>query len=105
MTPDTVAAVAALAPSAASHEALQSAAAAAPGAPAGFGTHVLRELEQLNHGLLQSDQMVARYAAGEPVSLHAVMIHMEETRLAFQTLVQVRNKVLEAYQDVMRMQV
>lgn len=104
MTPDTVAAVAALAPAAATHAASQSA-AAAPAAPAGFGTHVLRELEQLNHGLLQSEQMVARYAAGEPVSLHAVMIHMEETRLAFQTLVQVRNKVLEAYQDVMRMQV
>jgi flagellar hook-basal body complex protein FliE len=104
MTPDSLAAVSALAPAAVTHAASQSA-AAAPAAPAGFGTHVLRELEQLNHGLLQSEQMVARYAAGEPMSLHAVMIHMEETRLAFQTLVQVRNKVLEAYQDVMRMQV
>ena len=44
-------------------------------------------------------------AAGEPVALHTVMIHLEETRLAFQTLVQVRNKVLEAYQELMRMQV
>jgi flagellar hook-basal body complex protein FliE len=103
MTPDTVAAVAALTSVAASQPAASAAAGAA--APAGFGTHVLRELEQLNHGLLQSEQMLARYAAGEPVSLHAAMIHMEETRLAFQTLVQVRNKVLEAYQDVMRMQV
>jgi flagellar hook-basal body complex protein FliE len=75
--------------------------AAAPG----FGTHVMRELQQVNQDLLNSEQMLRQVAAGEPVPLHTVMIHMEETRLAFQTLVQVRNKVLEAYQDLMRMQV
>lgn len=84
---------------------LTSTATAAGAAPQGFGTHVLREMQQVNEGLLQSEQMLRQVAAGEPVALHNVMIHMEETRLAFQTLVQVRNKVLEAYQEIMRMQV
>lgn len=84
---------------------LPGAATAAGAAPQGFGTHVLREMQQVNQDLLQSGQMLRQVAAGEPVALHTVMIHMEETRLAFQTLVQVRNKVLEAYQEVMRMQV
>jgi flagellar hook-basal body complex protein FliE len=95
----------ALTPHALQPTAAVSPAGASAAAPAGFGTHMLRELEQLNQGLLQSEQMLGRYAAGEPVSLHAVMIHLEETRVAFQTLVQFRNKVLEAYQDLMRMQV
>jgi flagellar hook-basal body complex protein FliE len=105
MTFETVSAVAAL-PAVLPGAALSGPVAAAPAAaPAGFGAQMVNELQQLNDGLLQADQMLARYAAGEPVSLHAVMIHLEETRLAFQTLVQFRNKVLEAYQDVMRMQV
>jgi len=89
----------------ATQPALASPAAAASAAPEGFATHVMREMQQVNQDLLQSEQMLRRVAAGEPVALHTVMIHLEETRLAFQTLVQVRNKVLEAYQDLMRMQV
>lgn len=106
MTLETLSAVAALpAVAPAATQPGPAATGLVPPASAGFGAQVLHELGQLNHGLLQADQMLARYAAGEPVSLHGVMIHLEETRLAFQTLVQFRNKVLEAYQDVMRMQV
>jgi len=89
----------------AAQPALASTAAAAGAAPEGFATHVMHEMQQVNQDLLQSEQMLRQVAAGEPVALHTVMIHLEETRLAFQTLVQVRNKVLEAYQDLMRMQV
>lgn len=89
----------------AAQPALTGTAAAAGAAPEGFATHVMREMQQVNQDLLQSEQMLRQVAAGEPVALHTAMIHLEETRLAFQTLVQVRNKVLEAYQDLMRMQV
>lgn len=89
----------------AAQPALAGTAAAAGAAPEGFATHVMREMQQVNQDLLQSEQMLRQVAAGEPVALHTVMIHLEETRLAFQTLVQVRNKVLEAYQELMRMQV
>ncbi len=43
-------------------------------------------------------------AAGEPVQLHDEMIAQDQAALGFQLAVQVRNKLVEAYQDVMRMQ-
>lgn len=89
----------------AAQPALAGTTAAAGVAPEGFASHVMREMQQVNQDLLKSEQMLRQVAAGEPVALHTVMIHLEETRLEFQTLVQVRNKVLEAYQDLMRMQV
>lgn len=47
------------------------------------------------HGLL----------AGEGVSLHQAMIAMEEASVSFQLMVEVRNKLLESYQELMRMQI
>ena len=46
-----------------------------------------------------------RMAAGDPIDLHEVMLARETASLQFQLAVQVRNKLVEAYQDVMRMQV
>ena len=63
------------------------------------------QVSQLDTQLVQAEQGVQQLAAGDAASLHDVMIRMEEARLAFQLAVQFRNKVLEAYQDVMRMQV
>ncbi len=43
--------------------------------------------------------------AGKNVSLHQTMIAMEEASISFQLMVEVRNKLLESYQELMRMQV
>lgn len=43
--------------------------------------------------------------SGQNVSLHQTMIAMEEASISFQLMVEVRNKLLEAYQELMRMQV
>ena len=43
-------------------------------------------------------------ASGKPVELHNVMLQLEQARIGVQTFIQVRNKVLESYQDLMRMQ-
>jgi flagellar hook-basal body complex protein FliE len=88
---------------------LLAAPASAPAAPAapqgGFGAAMLRELSGVNQDLLRADAETRALAAGQVDNLHQVMIHLEETRLEFQLLVQVRNRVLEAYQEVMRTQV
>ena len=47
------------------------------------------------HGLL----------SGKNVSLHQAMISMEEANLSFQMMVEVRNKILDSYQELMRMSV
>ena len=86
--------------------------AAASGAPAQaaepsgrFAAWFDTQVGQLNTQLVQAEQGVQQLAAGDAASLHDVMIRMEEARLSFELAVQFRNKVLESYQDVMRMQV
>ena len=73
--------------------------------PAGFGAWFAQELGAVNTSLIEADNEVRTHAAGEFASLHEVMIHMEETKLSVQLLAQVRNRLLDAYQEVMRMQV
>lgn len=69
-----------------------------------FGGLVLDEVERTNDKLLGADRAVQEVALGSNRSLHSVMIELEEARLGFQLLLQVRNRALEAYQEVMRTQ-
>ena len=48
---------------------------------------------------------VSGLLAGKNTSLHQVMISMEEASLSFQMMVEVRNKLLDSYQELMRMQI
>ncbi|MFO1497096.1 MAG: flagellar hook-basal body complex protein FliE [Verrucomicrobiota bacterium] len=48
---------------------------------------------------------VAGMMEGQDVSLHQAMIAMEEASVSFQLMVEVRNKLLDSYQELMRMQV
>lgn len=71
----------------------------------GFGQLITQGLEQVNNTLLVSQVDMQRLAAGDVGNLHQVMLRMEESRLSFQLMLQVRNRLLESYQEVMRMQV
>lgn len=80
------------------------AAAAAAGAGS-FALQVGEGLQQLNQQLLANQVDLQRLAAGDADNLHEIMVRLEESRIALQFALQVRNRVLEAYQDVMRMQI
>jgi flagellar hook-basal body complex protein FliE len=71
----------------------------------GFGQMVTQGIEAVNRQLIGSETDLQEMAAGTEQNLHRVMIRMEDARLSFQLLMQVRNRLLEAYQDVMKMQV
>lgn len=73
--------------------------------PGSFGQWFTAQVGKVEGQLEQADQNLAALATGEAQNLHQVMISLEEARLSFQMLLQVRNRALEAYQDVMRMQV
>lgn len=62
----------------------------------------LHQLQQLQ---ARADELTVQLAQNQPVDLHQVVIAGEEASLAFQLAIQVRNKVVEAYQEIMRMQV
>ena len=70
-----------------------------------FSEHFSAGLKELNGQLLATQADLQRLAVGEVENLHEVMVRLEEGRIALQLALQVRNRVLEAYQDVMRMQI
>ena len=70
-----------------------------------FGTVLARELNELNTTVGSAGQALTNLASGESGNLHRVMLDLEQARLSFQLTVQVRNKLLEGYQELMRMQI
>jgi len=68
-----------------------------------FARQLLDALEEVNRLQLEADRSIARLVAGEEVDLHQVDIAGEKAQLALQLTMQLRNKVLEAYQEIMRM--
>ncbi|MGI4848754.1 MAG: flagellar hook-basal body complex protein FliE [Janthinobacterium lividum] len=75
-------------------------------APAGsFAGMVSSGLEQLNAQLIGAQTGMQQFALGQAPSVHQLMVTLEESRLAFQLFLQVRNRLLESYQEVMRMQI
>jgi flagellar hook-basal body complex protein FliE len=71
----------------------------------GFAAWLDKELGNVNNQIVNADSQVRKLAAGEVDNLHQVMISMEEAKLSFQLALQVRNRLLEAYQEVLRMQI
>jgi flagellar hook-basal body complex protein FliE len=63
-----------------------------------------RQLDELNQQIGSSEVALRNLAAGETDNIHHVMLSLEKAKLSFQLMLQVRNKALEAYQEVMRMQ-
>jgi flagellar hook-basal body complex protein FliE len=71
----------------------------------GFANWMEHELGSLNTQLVSAEQGINKLASGTAENLHDVMLQLEQARLALQVASQVRSRVLEAYQEVMRMQV
>jgi len=70
-----------------------------------FGAWFSEQLAAVNGQLQHADAGLQNLALGDAQSLHQVMINLEEAKLSFQLLVQVRNHALEAYQEILRMQI
>lgn len=79
--------------------------AAAPSEPAGAGfADTLRTaLDSVNEAQSKSSELAAGYERGEVTDIAKVMLARQEAGIAFEATLQVRNKLLSAYQDIMRM--
>lgn len=62
-------------------------------------------IRELNSSQLRAEEAVQKFLTGEIQDVHDVIIVLEEAKLTMQLAVEVRNKVIEAYQEMMRMQV
>jgi flagellar hook-basal body complex protein FliE len=72
---------------------------------ASFKELVKRAISEVNKLQDDADKLAIRLAAGDVEDVHRAMIAMQKAKLALDLTVQVRNKVIEAYQEIMRMQV
>ena len=77
---------------------------AQPGA-ASFGQVLKDSLQQVNKLQHEADGAIASLATGEGASLHDTMLAVQKAELSFKLMMQVRNKIVDAYQEVLRMSV
>lgn len=68
-----------------------------------FSQLLKNSIEEVNKTQVQSDQLTEKLVRGENVDLHQVMIASQKASITLQTTMEVRNKVIEAYQEIMRM--
>jgi len=68
-----------------------------------FGQVLERALGTLNEQINAADQLAIALAAGEDVDLHQVMLALETASIGLQAALQIRNRALEAYREVMSM--
>lgn len=72
----------------------------------GFFEKMLQEsMEEVNNLQVQAEQAIEDLATGQSEDLHKTMILMEKAELSLKLMIQVRNKLLDAYQEIMRMPV
>ncbi len=69
-----------------------------------FGTVLNNLLKELNSSQVKADEALKGFLSGQIQDLHQVVAATEEAKLMFELAVQVRNKVVEAYQEIARMQ-
>jgi len=76
----------------------------APGS-ASFADQLKNAVAEVNDLQIGREEMVEKMVTGQVTEVHDVMIAAKESQLAFELLLEVRNKLLESYQEIMRMQV
>lgn len=69
-------------------------------------TEVLSEaVSKVNSEKVMAEQKVEQYVAGNGPSLHETLISLEKADVSFRMMMQVRNKLMDAYSEIMRTQV
>lgn len=78
----------------------------APTGDASFKEVLTDALNEVNRLQQRADSAIrGSFNPSDPTALHEVMIAMEEANIAFQLAMQIRNRLVDAYNEVMRMQV
>jgi len=70
----------------------------------GFADYLGKAVGDVNNLLSDSDRKSVDMAVGKSENLHSAMISFEKAETALKLLVQVRNKAMDAYHEIMRMQ-
>jgi flagellar hook-basal body complex protein FliE len=71
----------------------------------GFGDMLAKSIEKVNEAQHAADTSMKELAAGRTKNIHETMLTIEKADASLKLMMQVRNKVLDAYKEIMRMQV
>lgn len=72
---------------------------------ASFGQTLTQALSDVNNLQSEAGKAVESLVSGEGTDLHDVMIAVEKARTSFDLLMEIRNKTIDMYQEIMRIQV
>ena len=72
---------------------------------ASFGTALQQSLDKVNRLQLEADDAIGDLASGRQPDIHQTMIAVEKASVSFELLMEIRNKVIAAYDKLMRTQV
>lgn len=70
-----------------------------------FSNFLNEAIQSVNNQQIQSDTMTQKLINGQDVDLHEVMIASQKASITLNATMEVRNKVIDAYQEIMRMSI
>lgn len=70
-----------------------------------FADMLGRAINGVDQTMKESDQAVQDFISGKTENVHDVMISMQRAQLSFQLMVEIRNKAIETYHEISRMQI
>jgi len=70
-----------------------------------FADALKQSIDQVNEYQKNADSAIKNMAAGKTKNIHETMLAIEKADMSLKLMMQVRNKVLDAYKEIMRMQV
>jgi flagellar hook-basal body complex protein FliE len=72
---------------------------------ASFGDMLKQSMNEVHRLQTEANQAITDLSTGQAQNLHSTLVALEKADISFRLMMQVRNKILEAYREVMRMQV
>ena len=70
-----------------------------------FGETIGQFLDAVNESQIDGKESVAKIITGESQNLHEAMAKVEEAKISFELMLEIRNKLLQSFQEIQRMQV
>jgi len=71
-------------------------------APTSFGDTLKKYIDDANDLQVSADRDIQRIIAGEEIDAHEVMNAVEKASISFEMVMEIKNKMLEAYREVVR---
>lgn len=73
--------------------------------PSPFADYVKQSLADVNRQMLTADQAIQDLASGKHQDIHKTMISMQKAEISFELVMQIRNKLMSAYDEIRRMSI